>query len=177
MAKQKHDKATEKIDDTVHDENVTESTDGQNEELQKKVEEAEAQVLEYKNHYLRALADYKNLEHRVNNDRERMRSMIQKQTIEKFLPIVDNLDQAEVFMQDPGLKMINSAFRQTLKELGFQEIELLGQEYDPHFSEVVDVVEGKENDSIVEVLQKAYSLNGEVIRPGKVKVTRSTESK
>src|SRR5690606_39767859 len=94
-----------------------------------------------------------------------------------FLPVVDNLDQAEIFMSDPGLEMISSSFRQALKEMGVQEVELLGNEYDPHYSEVVEVVEGKQDNIIVEVLQKAYEMNGEVIRPGKVKVSKITSTK
>jgi len=141
---------------------------------EQKLKEQEAQVLEFKNHYLRALADYKNLENRMNQDRERSRMMIQKQMVEKFLPVMDTLDQAEVFNTDPGLKMVKNSFSAVLKELGVTEVELLGQEYDPHSAEVVDVVEGDEDDIVLSVLQKAYKLNDEVIRPGKVQVSKRT---
>lgn len=170
MKNQKHGHK-EVIDDTVNLEgNVVESPEDAD---SKKLKEAEAQALEFKNMYLRALADYKNLENRMNQERERMRSNIQKQIIEKFLPVLDNLDQAEVFTTDQGLKMISASFKQTFKELGVTEVELIGKEYDPHTAEVIDVVSGETDDVVCEVLQKAYALNGEIIRPGKVKVSKS----
>lgn len=143
------------------------------EQLQKELEEAKKQSEEFKAHYLRALADYKNLENRTRTEREQMRDSIKKQVIEYFFPVLDNLDQAEVFTKDPGLQMISKSFKQTLKDLGVQEVDLVGTEYDPHTAEAVEVVSGEQDDIIVEVLQKAYALNGTVIRPGRVKVSKT----
>ncbi|HRN70704.1 MAG TPA: nucleotide exchange factor GrpE [Candidatus Woesebacteria bacterium] len=142
------------------------------ESLQKQLAESQKQVEEMKSHYLRALADYKNLENRTRIEREQMRDTIKKQIIEQFFPVLDNLDQAEVFTTDPGLQMISKSFRQTLKDLGVEEVELVDTEYDPHAAEVVEVVDGEQDNIIVEVLQKAYTLNGTVIRPGRVKVSK-----
>ncbi|MBP9691503.1 nucleotide exchange factor GrpE [Candidatus Woesebacteria bacterium] len=130
------------------------------------------EVEQYKNLYLRALADYKNLEHRVNQERQRMRLAVKKQIIFELLPVLDNLDQAEVFTKDPGLQMISSSFRKALQELGVQEFELLGHEFDPEFAEAIEVVEGKKDNIIVDVVEKAYTLDGQVIRHGKVRVSR-----
>ncbi|OGK36025.1 nucleotide exchange factor GrpE [Candidatus Roizmanbacteria bacterium RIFCSPHIGHO2_12_FULL_38_13] len=142
----------------------------------KQIENLKIEVEEFKNRYLRALADYKNLEHRVNAERSNMRDMVKEQVIGHFLPIMDNINQAEVFTKDPGLTMISNSFSQTLKDLGVHEVELLGQEYDPHSAEVVEVVEGREDNKVVDVLQKAYAMNGQLIRPGRVKVSKLHQS-
>ena len=151
--------------------------------LHKKDEKVETELIKakkeaenFKNKYLRALADYKNLENRFYQERQRLQEQIKKECVIKFLHFLDGLDQAEVFNKDPGLKMIANNFKSTLSELGVKEIELLGHEYDPHFAEAVEVVNGKHDDMIVEVLQKAYEINGQVIRPGRVKVSKSVKS-
>jgi len=131
---------------------------------------------DFKNKYLRALADYKNLEYRFYKESQRLQEQIKKECVIKFLHFLDGLDQAEVFNKDPGLKMIANNFKSTLVELGVKEIELMGHEYDPHFAEAIEVVEGKEDNIIVEVLQKAYEINGQVIRPGRVKVSKLVKS-
>ena len=146
------------------------------EKSSKELIECQAQNEQLKQQYLRTLADYKNLENRFYQERQRLQEQIKKECVIKFLHFLDGLDQAEVFNKDPGLKMIANNFKSTLSELGVKEIELLGHEYDPHFAEAIEVVDGKHDNLIVEVLQKAYELNGEVIRPGRVKVSKSVKS-
>ncbi|CAN5213575.1 nucleotide exchange factor GrpE [soil metagenome] len=141
-------------------------------EINEEVKKLEEEVLTFKNLYLRALADYKNLENRVNNERGQMKDSVKKQIIMELLPVLDNLNQAEIFTTDIGLKMVAKSFSQALESLGVKEIELLGVEYDPYAAEVIEVVPGEQDNIVVEVLMKGYSLNGEVIRPGKVKVSK-----
>lgn len=133
----------------------------------------EEETEKFKNLYLRALADYKNLEHRMNQERQRMRISIKKEMIYTLLPVLDNIDQAEVFNQDPGLKMVGTSFRKALQEMGVTDIDLIGTEYNPEYAEVVQVVEGEADNIVVAVVQKAYQLDGQVIRPGKVTVSTS----
>lgn len=166
MAKQKDHKKDIDVEGNV----ITSEDDCT--EVRQELEESKKQSEQFKNQYLRALADYKNLEHRMDSMRSQMRESITQQVIGEFLPVLDNLDQAEIFTTDPGLQMISGSFRQTLQRLGVTELELVGQEFDPHAAEVVEVVEGDADDIIIEVLQKAYALNGRVIRPGRVKVSK-----
>ncbi len=137
------------------------------------IKKLEEEVLNMKNMYLRTLADYKNLENRVSNEREQMKDVIKKQIVMELLPVLDNLNQAEVFTTDTGLKMVSKSFQQALERIGVKEIELLGADYDPYAAEVIEVIPGKQDNIIVEVVLKGYSLGGEVIRPGKVKVSKA----
>jgi len=129
-----------------------------------------------KKQYLRALADYKNLEHRVEQERYRMRDAAKREVIEQMLPVLDNLDQAEVFNDDPGLKMISNSFQQSLKNLGVEELQLLGSEYDPATSEAIEAVVGEKDNIVVGVVQRAYKMHGSLIRHGKVKVSKIAEN-
>lgn len=128
---------------------------------------------EYKQAYLRALADYKNLEHRTNSERQRMRDSVKKNIIMDLLPVLDNMDQAAVFTQDPGLSMVSATFTQALSNLGVSEVELEGQPFDPEFAEAVEVVAGDQDNVVTKVVQKAYALNGQVVRHGKVTVSKT----
>ncbi len=139
-----------------------------NPEIEKLKQEAE----DYKDKYLRALADYHNLEKRFENERQEVEKHVQVKMVMKLIPIIDNLEKAEIFIKDPGLKLINDHFTQFLQELGIKEVDVLGKEYDPHKAEAVDVVAGEKDNEVVEVLQKGYELNGRVIRAAQVKVSK-----
>lgn len=142
------------------------------EELTRQLEEAKKSIEDYKNKYLRALADYQNFEKRVNEEKAKWINKIKGEIFMKFLPIVDNLEKAEVFIKDSGLKLIKENFNQLLKSEGIKEIEVLGKEFDPQFSEAVEVVKGEKDNVIVEVLKKGYRLNDKVLRPAQVKVSK-----
>jgi molecular chaperone GrpE len=88
------------------------------------------------------------------------------------LPFLDNLEKAEVFIKDQGLKISKDQFTQILKETGLEEIDLLGKDYDPNFAEAVDIVSGKEENKVVEVLRKGYKFGDKIIRVEQVKVSK-----
>ena len=70
---------------------------------------------ENKKKYLRALADYQNLEKRVSEERFELMKMANKNLLIKILPFLDNLEKAEVFVKDQGLKISKDHFLQILK--------------------------------------------------------------
>ena len=117
MKKDLQDELEMQNEEIQEDEVQTETT-----EFEEKIKKAEAEALEFKNRYLRALADYKNLEHRMNQERDRMKSALTKQYVTRFLPVLDHMEQAEAFMKDTGLQMVISSFKQALKEIGVKEI-------------------------------------------------------
>lgn len=140
--------------------------------LEKELQKSQQQTQEFKKQYLRALADYQNLEKRIKDERAEIMKIAQANVISRLFPVLDNLRQAEIFVKDPGLKLVQDSFMNVLRELGLKEIELLGKEYDPHVAEVVDVVQGEEDNMIVEVVTKGYEYNGKVMRPGQVRVSK-----
>jgi molecular chaperone GrpE len=161
-------------------EEPTSNTDGFTEEpvLEEKsefetaLEEAKNEAESYKSQYLRALADYSNFERRVLEEQENQKLRIKSDVINKLLPFLDNVEKAEVFIKDTGLKMVKDQFLQTIKQLGVEEIELEGTEFDPHTAEVVEVVEGDTDNIILKVSRKAYKLGDRIIQHGLVTVSK-----
>ena len=138
------------------------------EALEKTKKEAE----DYKNKYLRALADYQNYEKRVSDEKSQIREQVLAQVLLKLLPFLDNLDKAEIFIKDSGLKMVKDSFYKMLSEMGFTEIQILGKEFDPHLAEAVDIVSGEKDNMVKEILRRGYSFNGKILRVAQVKVSK-----
>lgn len=132
---------------------------------------------EFKNKYFRALADYQNLEKRVREEREAIVKNANAHLILRLLPFLDSLDKAEIFIKDEGLTLVKEQFQKTLKEVGLEELDVLGKEFDPYTVEVVDMVEGENDNVVVEVLRKGYQFNGKILRVAQVKVTKKSEAK
>jgi molecular chaperone GrpE len=130
------------------------------------------QAEEFKNKYLRALADYQNLEKKVNEERFELMKIANKNLLIKILPFLDNLEKAEVFVKDQGLKISKDHFFQILKEAGLEEIDLLNRDFDPILAEAIDIVPGIEDNKVVEVLRKGYKFENIIIRVAQVKVSK-----
>lgn len=154
----------DEIDQKVIDQN--------HDEFKVMIKQKEDQIAEFKNLYLRALADYKNLDQRVRSERAQMRDRMKMEFLMDMFPVLDTMEKAQIFTTDPGLKMVGDSFLKSFADMGVLEVTLLGSKYDPHTSEVIEVVDGEEDNVVVEVLQKAYEYSGQVIRPGKVKVSK-----
>ncbi|MBI2051443.1 nucleotide exchange factor GrpE [Candidatus Roizmanbacteria bacterium] len=126
----------------------------------------------YKQKYLRALADYHNFEKRVREEKEELIKNATKDLVVRLLSLLDNLEKAEVFVKDEGLKVIKNEFVHILTKEGIEELDVLGKEFDPTTSEAVELVSGDSDNIVAEVLRKGYKLNNKVIRPAQVKVTK-----
>lgn len=137
-------------------------------ELERTKKEAE----EYKNKYLRALADYQNFEKRVREEKEGLGESAITLFVLKLLPFLDNLEKAEIFIKDKGLKMVKDKFYEILKEMGLEEIQVLGKEFDPQKAEAIEVVEADADNMVKEISRKGYMYRGKILRAAQVKVTK-----
>ncbi len=137
-----------------------------------KVEKIQKDLEEVTNQLKRALADYHNLERRVNQEKESLSRFSAGIVILKFLPILDNLKKAAEHLKDDGLSLIVKQFEQVLKSEGVTEVPAVGQTFDPKVHEAVEVVEGDEDNKVVKVIEAGYLLNGAPLRPAKVVVVR-----
>ncbi|MBI5127543.1 nucleotide exchange factor GrpE [Candidatus Roizmanbacteria bacterium] len=140
------------------------------------VEKLKKEVEEFKNKYLRALADYQNFEKRVGEEKSRLIRTANLNLIMKLLPFLDNLEKAEVFVKDQGLKMAKDHLFQSLKETGVEEIVVLNKPFDPNVAEAIDIVQGDKDDMVVEVLRKGYKLGDSILRVAQVKVSKKVSS-
>lgn len=128
--------------------------------------------------FKRALADYRNLERRVQDDALIFAHRSRAELIMKLLPVLDSLDTAVSGVNNEeaqsgwlqGVAMAIKQFRQVLSEEGLVEVDTSGQ-FDPNLHEAIDMKEG-DHDKILEVAQRGYTLNGKVLRPARVVVGR-----
>ena len=151
----------------------------QNESLIKQVEELKAQADDFKDKWMRNVAEFDNYKKRnakLWNDafNEGIASVIIK-----ILPVGDNLDWALGLGLDEktteGIKKIRAKFDETLKGLDIEEINPVGEVFDPNVAEAVMQVpleEGDEPDTVKQVFQKGYRKKDKIIRYATVSVVK-----
>ena len=141
---------------------------------EKKTDSAKSQVAsqELEESLKRALADYHNLEKRVEEERKLLSRLSASLLIEKLLPILDNLEQAQSHLNDEGLAIVIKQFRDVLAAEGVEEIPAEGTQFDPHLHEAVETQSGDNDNLVAKVLIKGYKMESTVIRPAKVIVVK-----
>ena len=152
------------------------------EELNKKLEENEKIKKEYLAGWQRSRADLLNYK---KEETERIASILKyanEDLILKILLILDNIYIAENKIPDDlknnswvkGILQVKTQILDFLKNQGVDEIKALGEKFNPNFHEAIEEVDvqDKEQGIIIEEIQKGYKLQGKVIRPAKVRVTK-----
>ncbi|MBO5555865.1 MAG: nucleotide exchange factor GrpE [Oscillospiraceae bacterium] len=137
----------------------------------------ESEVAALNDKFLRVCAEYDNFRRRSQKEKEALYGDIKADTVQKFLPVYDNLERAlkqgtEDEAYRKGVEMIMTQFTTTLEKLGVTPIECLGEKFDPAFHNAVMHVDDEEKgeNEIVEVFQKGFKLGDKVIRFAMVKV-------
>ena len=173
----------------IIDKNLNENDQGdttQSEEVQDdvlaKVEVLEKELEDWKLAYTRKLADFQNFSKRKDNELAEMKKYAAEGVILKLLDNVDNLERAvssskenrDVDSLIEGLEMTLKGINEMLISEGLEEIDAAGKEYDPyeHQAMMVEDVQDKDNNIVLDVFNKGYKLKGKVIRPAMVKVNK-----
>lgn len=157
--------------------------DSELEELRGQLAEVEAQKEEYLKSAQRLQADFENYKRRNRNALAESYEAATADTVEAFLPVLDNLDRAiesitaagadESILK--GIELVRRQFLDTLTKLNVEEIEAMGKPFDPELHNAVGQVEaedGQEENTIAMVLQKGYRIGERVIRYSMVQVAR-----
>jgi molecular chaperone GrpE len=152
-------------------------------ELEQELKEANRQRDEYLAMAQRLQADFENFKRRNKNSTADAYSSATADTVEAFLPVLDNLERAlesvsgtdsgESFRK--GIELVQRQFLDTLGKLGVEEIEALGKPFDPelhHAVGQVDAEDGQEENTVAAVLLKGYKTKSKVIRYSMVHVYR-----
>lgn len=121
----------------------------------------------------RALADYDNLRKRVEAEKEGWEKIAASKVVLKLLPVLDMLVSAQAHLKDSGLELVLKGFKDSLSDLGVEEIQVKpGDDFNPLEEEVVETVPGGKKHKIAAVVQGGWKIKDEafIIRPTKVKV-------
>ena len=174
------EEAVETADTVENTETVdTEASEKSEEEtLEEKLVKAEEQVKEAQDKWLRQLAEFENFRKRTNQEKQGMYNNGVRDTIEKFLPVVDNFERAVAATEDKesstykGIEMILKQMLEVMAAIGVEEIPAEGESFDPNVHAAVMHIEDESCDEnvVVEVFQKGYKHGDKVIRPAMVKV-------
>ena len=138
-----------------------------------KPEEKIEEQIDYKDKYLRALADYDNLLKRTANDRVAFVKYANEELIKELLTVLDGLEKAAEHIKDEGLTLVLKQLQDFLRKNGVSEI-TSNEKFDPTEMECVETGEGEKDEIIV--LNKGYKLYDKMIRPIKVKVVNKISS-
>lgn len=151
----------------------------ENENLIKEIETLKVQVEEYKDKWVRNVAEFDNYKKRTANQWSEGFNEGISSVIIKILPVGDNLDWALSLGLDEktteGIKKIRAKFDDTLKDLEIEEINPIGQPFDPNFAEAVMQAEGsdgEESGTVKQVFQKGYKKKDKIIRYASVSVVK-----
>ena len=175
---QQEGKAPEQPEQTAApEEELQESAQAEAEALSKELEQTRAQRDEYLDLAQRKQAEFANYRRRTEGIRQEAYDDGRRDTIEKLLPVVDNLERAlsaagEESSLRSGVEMVLRQTLDTLAKLGVETIDPLGQPFDAELHNAVMQGSAEEGEpgTVCQVLQKGYRLGGRVIRHAMVKV-------
>jgi molecular chaperone GrpE len=143
---------------------------------------AEAKAVENRNSYLRAVAEMENYRKRTERELDNARKYAVERFAQELVGVGDSLEAGIVAAAtNPGPALLEGA-KATLKQLqqafdkaGIKVIDPLGQPFDPEWHEAMVAQESRDSapNTVLSVIQKGYSLNGRLLRPARVIVSKA----
>lgn len=134
------------------------------------IEKFKNEIEEWKGKYLRALADYQNLEKRFSEQRQEIVKYASERVICDLLAVLDTFEKAQEHLKDAGLTLGVKNFQTVLEGNGLTKIDVLGKKFDPLQMECIEVVGDSKEDDVIKELRAGYKLADKVIRVAQVKV-------
>jgi molecular chaperone GrpE len=132
--------------------------------------------------YVRSQAEMENVKKRFHKEKSDLLKFSNETLIKQLLSVIDNLEKAIDHSGDEkaldalreGLDMTLKGLKDVLEKSGLEDVEAMGKPFDPNYHEAVSEMEDGtvESGTVIEQLQKGYLLNGRLIRPAMVIVSR-----
>jgi len=165
----------ENLDDSVVTEESAQETV---KKLKEKLKKALAEKQEYLNGWQRDKADFVNARKRDEESQKEFIKYANEGLVSELFPVLESFGMAmgnkEVWEKVDknwrmGVEYIANQLKKVLEDHGLKEIDPMGQKFDPARDEAVEYIPGEEN-MVVGVVSKGYSLNGKILKAPKVKV-------
>lgn len=152
--------------------------------------EAELQKLrterdQYLDRLARLQAEFDNFRKRSIREQQDYREYALADALKSFLPILDSLDRAakignpdaETFRS--GVELIDRQFHDALSKLGVRPVEAAGAKFDPNLHQAVQVVDTEEapDNTVIDEMQRGYTLKDRLLRPAMVRVASNPDHK
>jgi molecular chaperone GrpE len=152
--------------------------------LEEQLEAAKQTVIDAREQSLRAAAEAQNIRRRAEKDAENARKFALEKFAGDMLPVVDNLDRAlaSADVEDEALKSILEGVELTRKTLidalarhNVEQLNPVGEPFNPEYHEAMAMVPNPdvEPNSVMDVMQKGYTLNGRLLRAAMVVIAKA----
>ena len=156
-------------------------------ELENALSDAQAQIKEQQDSVLRARAEMENARRRADAEVEKARKFALERFAGELLPVVDNLERAiqagdaENDAVKPlleGVDMTLKSFISTIEKFGLTPIDPQGETFNPELHQAMAMQESADHEpnTVMAVMQKGYQINGRLLRPAMVMVSRAPAS-
>jgi molecular chaperone GrpE len=150
--------------------------------LRSQLEEQKQIAEDEHDRHLRVLADFANYRRRRDDESQRHLDFANQELILKLLPVIDNFERAARAAEETesfdalaeGVNLTLRLLHDILEREGIASIEAVGEEFDPMRHEAVMKVESDEypENTVVQEVEKGYTLKDRVIRPARVAVSQ-----
>jgi len=170
------------LDQEVESQEVEEKPEGlvevPDESVEEEADHLKTELDHVRDIYLRKLAEFDNFRKRVEREREEHRLAGVAEMVRELLPVLDNFERALQHAEDDsgaflqGVEMIAKQLWDTLEVRGVQEVNPIGQPFDPELHEAVQRVEDSQHPpgTVAWVMLKGYTMGDRLIRPAMVGV-------
>ena len=153
--------------------------------LEEKVDLLIGEKEELKNKYLRAEADKVNLKKRFEKEKSELKKFANEELIKELLPVVDAVEKSIKFPKEDALidqdtKIILYSLTKALEKFGLEKVEPAeGKKFDPNFHEAIynKEVDDVNPGIVIAEFRTGYLLNGRLIRPSVVAVSKKGKEK
>ena len=181
------EEAVEQVDGTIDEPAKANSDDAaQDDSPEARIAVLEEELNAAKDQVLRAAAEAQNARRRAEQDAEKARKFALERFVKELLPVVDSLEKALESMQGDenatvhreGLEMTLKMQLSALEKFGVKPLEPQGEPFNPQYHEAMTMVPNPamEPNTVMDVLQKGYTLNDRLVRPAMVVVSKAVDA-
>ncbi len=178
----------DQVDNEINTENdnteeLLESDQDSDESPESELIEAQIKIKDYWEQIVRLNAEIENNRKRSQRDIENAHKYAVKGFVESLLPIMDSMElgltaaeaeNANMETIQEGVRMTMDLMVQTLEKHNIQSINPVGEKFDPELHQAMTMQEDADSEpnTVLNVMQKGYSLNGRLVRPAMVIVSK-----
>ena len=155
--------------------------------LYAELEAAKQNIADHKDSVVRAAADVDNIRRRAAQDVEKAHKFALEKFANELLPVIDNLERAIEFSDKEnetlkplleGIDMTVKSFNDAVAKFGVEIVNPQGEQFNPEFHQAMSIQPSNDvsPNTVLAVMQKGYTLNGRLLRPAMVMVSKAADA-
>ncbi|NQZ49827.1 MAG: nucleotide exchange factor GrpE [Moritella sp.] len=152
--------------------------------LEAELEKATVSAAEFKDVALRAKADADNIRRRAAIDVDKAKKFALEKFANELLPVIDNMERSLLHADKEnetllplieGIELTAKSLEAALDKFGVKSVNPEGEKFNPELHQAMSMIESTdvEPNTVISVMQKGYELNGRLIRPAMVMISKA----